>query len=165
MRSSARGNNFSHYGDLLSDQAAAYEDLRQAMRAHADDETVGQIRDRTPPITEYRAMFADDIAAELTFRGSDRTAVEQFVEQPGLHIALYLNLSVQLWPPTLHSFPKRSGKIGTRTAHRSGPNATTAVRLLLEEFQIVDFITRADDATRSGAAKRKERNGFPWDSS
>lgn len=83
-------NNFSHYGDLLADERAAYEDLRQAMQAHADDETVGQIRDKTPPIEEYRAMFADDIAAELTVPGGDRAETEQFVEQTGEHIGLYL---------------------------------------------------------------------------
>jgi hypothetical protein len=83
-------NNFSHYGELLSDEAAAYEHLRQAMQAHADEESVGQIRDKSPPITNYRALFADDIAAELTFPGDDKEALERFVEQTGTHIGLYL---------------------------------------------------------------------------
>jgi hypothetical protein len=83
-------NNFSHYGDLLSDEAAGYENLRKAMQAHADDETVGQIRDKTPPITGYRAMFADDIVAELTFPGDNRAALKRFVGEIGEHIGLYL---------------------------------------------------------------------------
>lgn len=83
-------NHFSHYGRLLSDEAAAYEHLRQAIKAHADEGAIGQILDTTPPITGFRALFADDIAAELTFPGGDKSETEKFVEQVSEHIALFL---------------------------------------------------------------------------
>lgn len=83
-------NHFSHYGRLLPDEAAAYEHLRQAIKAHADEGSIGQILDTTPPITGFRALFADDIAAELTFPGGDKSETESFVEQISEHIALFL---------------------------------------------------------------------------
>ncbi len=86
-------NNSSHYGDLLHDEAGAYEQLRQAIRTHAEEGTIGQIRDKTPPITGFRALFADDIAVELTFPGGDTTALGEFVQQISTHIALYLQFA------------------------------------------------------------------------
>jgi hypothetical protein len=83
-------NNSTHYGELLPDEAAAYEALRQAIKAHAEDETVGKIRDTIPPITGFRALFADDIAVELTFPGGDEAALGEFVEGISTHIALAL---------------------------------------------------------------------------
>lgn len=95
----ARGH-FAHYSDLLPDQNAAYEQLRQAIKAHADAGTIGQIRDKTPPITGFRAMFADDIAAELTFPGDPKAddaelaaATGQFLSQVSEHIARYLQFA------------------------------------------------------------------------
>lgn len=59
--------------------------LRNALRAHANEGTIGRIRDRTPPLTEYRAMFADDIAAELTFPGDDSTSIEDPPPDSSVH--------------------------------------------------------------------------------
>jgi hypothetical protein len=83
-------NSSSHYGDLLPDEAGAYELLRQAMEAHAEEGTIGRIRDKTPPLTGFRALFADDIAVELTFPGGDEKTLGRFIEQISTHIALYL---------------------------------------------------------------------------
>lgn len=86
-------NSSSHYGDLLPDEAGAYEQLRQAIKAHAEERTISQIRDKTPPISGFRALFADDIAVELTFPGGDETTLGEFVEQVSTHIALYLQFA------------------------------------------------------------------------
>lgn len=83
-------NNFAHYAELLDDEAAVGEDLRQALAAHAEEGTIGRIRDRTPPITGFRALFADDVVAELTFAGGEKAATQRFVGEVSKHIALYL---------------------------------------------------------------------------
>jgi hypothetical protein len=83
-------NSTSHYGKLLPDESVTNDPLWQAIKAHADDETVGQIRDKTPPITGFRALFADDIAVELTFPGGEEATLGEFVKRISEHIALYL---------------------------------------------------------------------------
>lgn len=83
-------NYFSHYAELLPDDAAVHEHLRQAIKVHADEGSVGQILDTTPPITGFRALFADDIAAELTFPDSDKEELEKFVGELSEHIAQFL---------------------------------------------------------------------------
>jgi len=108
-------NNFSHYGTLLPDEAVAHENLRQAIKAHADEGTIGKILDTTPPITGFRALFADDIAAELTFPGGDKAETETFVEQVSEHTALFVLFARQRCRPTRLSFLKRPGKTGLGT--------------------------------------------------
>lgn len=83
-------NNFAHYAELLGDEAAVGEELRQALAAHAEEGTIGRIRDKTPPITGFRALFADDVAAELTFAGGEKEATGRFVGEVSEHIAHYL---------------------------------------------------------------------------
>lgn len=51
---------------------------------------VGRIRDRTPPVVGYRALFADDIAAEVAFPGDDQAATEKLIEQVSVHVTLFL---------------------------------------------------------------------------
>lgn len=82
-------DNFSHYSELLPDEAEAGDELRRALKAHADEGTVGHIRDKTPPITGFRALFVDDVAVELAFPG-DEVDLPKFVEQLSEHIASYL---------------------------------------------------------------------------
>lgn len=83
-------NNFAHYAELLDDDDAVGEELRRALTAHAEEGSVGRIRDLTPPITGFRALFADDVAAELTFPGGEREPTEQFIGKISEHIAIYL---------------------------------------------------------------------------
>lgn len=107
-------NHFSHYGRLLPDEAAAYEHLRQAINAHADEGTIGQILDTTPPIIGFRALFADDIAAELTFPGGDKAETEKFVEQISEHINLFLVFARAALPAYAAELPDEVWKDWTK---------------------------------------------------
>jgi hypothetical protein len=99
-------NSFSHYGKLLPDDKAAYDPLYQALKAHGEDGTLGRILDTTPPITGFRALFADDVAAELTFSGDDKEATDNFVEQIGQHMALYLEFCRAALPAYIARLPE-----------------------------------------------------------
>ncbi|MFN8160253.1 MAG: hypothetical protein U0R52_04300 [Solirubrobacterales bacterium] len=84
----ARGQVF-HYSELIP-QAEDREELKAAMAEHA--ESMGEIRDEGAPITGFRARFADDIAAELTF--GDRPLDElDYVTQVSEHIAAFLKFA------------------------------------------------------------------------
>lgn len=64
-RQAARArNHVFHYAELLP-FAIDHEKLKKAMDAHAD--TTSEIRDESPPIEGFRALFADEIATELSF--------------------------------------------------------------------------------------------------
>lgn len=84
----ARGQVF-HYSELVP-QAEDYEDLKTAMTEHA--ESVGEIHSKGAPIIGFRALFADDIAAELTFGRSPLDARE-YVTEVSEHIAAYLEFA------------------------------------------------------------------------
>lgn len=62
-------NMVFHYQDLILEKEDR-ERLKQAMAGHAEDERDqeiqrGKIEDVPPPITGFRAVFADDIAVEM----------------------------------------------------------------------------------------------------
>lgn len=83
-------NSFSHYSELLSEEAAEHEQLRAALAAHTDEGTRSRIRDEVPPLSGFRALFADEVAVELTFPGGDREALGEFVAGISTHIAHFL---------------------------------------------------------------------------
>jgi hypothetical protein len=58
-------DHFFHYAQLLPHDTVEFENLRRAMVEHAN--TRGEIRDGFNPLGDFRALYADDIATELTF--------------------------------------------------------------------------------------------------
>ena len=66
-------NHFFHYAELIP-QAPQYEQLAQALDAHASSMSAIRWGDH---LIDFRADFADDIAAELSFAGD--TGVSDFV--------------------------------------------------------------------------------------
>jgi hypothetical protein len=101
-------NNFAHYAELLDGEAAVGEELRRALAAHAGEGSIGRIRDQTPPITGFRALFADDVAAELTFAGGEKEATARFVSGVSEHIALYLLFSRKVLAAYVQQLPNES---------------------------------------------------------
>jgi adenine-specific DNA methylase len=83
-------NSFSHYSELLSDAASEHERLRAALTAHAEEGTRSRIRDQVPPISGFRALFADEVAAELTFPGGEKEELAEFVAGISGQIAHFL---------------------------------------------------------------------------
>jgi hypothetical protein len=83
-------NSFSHYSELLGDEAADHELLRAALAAHAEERTRGRIRDQVPPLTGFRALFADDVAIELTFPGGEDEELGKLIEGISVHIGHFL---------------------------------------------------------------------------
>lgn len=70
-------NHFFHYAELIP-QAPEYEELTQALNQHAQDAGEIRVGER---FTDFRARFADDVASELTFAGSDpRPFVEELAQ-------------------------------------------------------------------------------------
>src|SRR3954469_19860268 len=71
-------NGVFHYQALVLGDGEEYESLKRAINAHAGDEEEkgvkrGEIRDIPPPITGFRAIFADDIASEMVLpKDTDR---------------------------------------------------------------------------------------------
>jgi hypothetical protein len=66
-------NHFFHYAELIP-QAPQYEQLARALDAHASSTSAIRWGDH---LIDFRADFADDIAAELSFPGD--TGVHDFV--------------------------------------------------------------------------------------
>ena len=83
-------NSFSHYSELLSEEAAKHERLRAALAAHAKEGTRSRIRDQVPPLSGFRAHFADEVAVELMFPGGDREALGEFITGITTHITHFL---------------------------------------------------------------------------
>jgi hypothetical protein len=83
-------NSFSHYSELLGHEAADHELLRAALAAHAEERTRGRIRDQVPPLTGFRALFADDVAIELTFPGGEDEELGKLIEGISVHIGHFL---------------------------------------------------------------------------
>lgn len=58
----------------------------------------------------FRALFADDIAAELTFPGGDKAETETFVGQVSKHIALFLVFARAALPAYAAELPDEAWK-------------------------------------------------------
>jgi len=93
-------NQFFHYSQLLP-QAEDHEALKAAMDAHS--ETIGEIRDEGTAIDHFRAAFADDIAAELSFPEVD---LRVFVTLLSEHIAAFLEFAFHAIPRHVQSLPE-----------------------------------------------------------
>ena len=90
----ARNTTF-HYQALVLGDGEAYESLKKAMEGHAEDEEEkdlerGEIRDFPPPITGFRATFADDIAVERMLPGDTEAELNEYIRQVSSHIACFL---------------------------------------------------------------------------
>ena len=66
---------------------------------------------RGVPIDGFRAVFADDIAVELTFGGVDQ---REFVAELSEHIAAYLEFAFAAVPAQIRSLPGESWGYVTR---------------------------------------------------
>jgi hypothetical protein len=78
-------NQVFHYQGLLLGDAQERERLKQAMAGHADDEREqgierGRIEDIPPPLTGFRASFADDIAVEMLLPSETDTEYAPFIQ-------------------------------------------------------------------------------------
>lgn len=89
--------------------AEDHEAHKAAMEEHAD--SIGEIRDEGAPIDGFRAVFAEDIAVELTFGGVDQ---REFVSEPSEHIASYLQSAFATIPGHGRSLPNASWEYITR---------------------------------------------------
>jgi hypothetical protein len=83
-------HSFFHYQELLSGESEDHERLKQAMEGHAQDERDkdlrrGEIRDIPPPITGFRAIFADDIASEMTLPEDTEGEFQTFIGNVAEH--------------------------------------------------------------------------------
>jgi hypothetical protein len=88
-------NKSFHYESLLTGPAEEQERLKQAMADHAEDEDTqgvarGLIEDCPPPITGFRAVFADDIAVEMSLPKGTGEEFGPFLEGVSTHIAKFL---------------------------------------------------------------------------
>ena len=94
-------NHVFHYAELLP-SAVEYENLKKAMDAHAD--TISEIRDESPPIEGFRSLFADEIAAELSFPDDD---VDFYEYVPALATAIshYLTFAKAALNQYIHDAP------------------------------------------------------------
>lgn len=89
----ARNKSF-HYQQLLLGDGEEHERLKQAMADHAKDEreqdiSRGEIRDIPPPLTGFRAVFADDIATEMMLDKDTEKEFPGFVGNVSEHIAKF----------------------------------------------------------------------------
>jgi hypothetical protein len=84
-------NQVFHYQGLLLGDAEERESLKQAMAGHAGDERErgierGRIEDIPPPLTGFRASFADDIAVDMMLPGDTEEEYAEFVRNVSDHI-------------------------------------------------------------------------------
>lgn len=86
----AARDSFFHYPDLILGQEDR-EPLKRAMIGHAKDEEEqgikrGEIRDIPPPLTGFRAGFADDIATEMMLPENTEEELPEFLSNVSNHL-------------------------------------------------------------------------------
>lgn len=85
-------NGVFHYQALVLGDGEEYESLKRAMAAHAQDEEEqnierGEVQDIPPPITGFRAIFADDISTEMMLPESAEDEFSGFIGNVAEHSA------------------------------------------------------------------------------
>ena len=105
-------NHFFHYAELVP-HAAEHEQLSRALAGHADATGKILVGDR---VGDFRAVFADDVAAELALPGDDEDATREFMQELAESVTAFLRFGYEAIQLYINDTPRASYKIFTESS-------------------------------------------------